>query len=291
MRFVLLIVVFVLAACQSGPTKVSETQVRQFDILIEKTSKPLELSDQTVVLDTRSSFDYGLNRISGSLHFPWDNLAEDPSGKKGEVLRDRRKAALRLALQGLEPKTPVVVVGYGVPAGGRGEAGRLAWNLLLFGFHDVQTANVEVFRKTFTRTATPPAKNVSPWTIEERGNLQISGDGFQKLAHDPKGRLATRTFIIDVRSEKEYFNKDEKNPHAPDINAINVDWTEFYTKQGRPDPKIVAKLGAVGIGPKDRVILVSQHGVRSAAAAYALIALGFRNVQNFTGGWDSLLKK
>jgi 3-mercaptopyruvate sulfurtransferase SseA len=281
----------VLAACQSQPTRISETQVRQFDVLIEKTSKPLELGDQTVVLDTRSSFDYGLNRISGSLHFPWDSLTEDPSGKKGEVLRDRRKAALRLALQGLEPKTPVVVVGYGVPAGGSGEAGRLAWNLLLFGFHDVQTANVDVFRKTFTRTPTLPAKNVNPWTISERANLQIGGDEFQKLAHDPKGRLNSRTFIIDVRSEKEYLNKDEKNPRAPDINAINVVWTEFYTPQGRPDAKIVAKLGAVGIAPKDRVILVSQRGVRSAAAAYALIALGFRNVQNFTDGWHSLLKK
>lgn len=288
MRFVLLIVVFVLAACQSQPTRVSETQIRQFDVLIEKTSKPLELNDQTVVLDTRSSFDYGLNRISGSLHFPWDSLAEDPAGKKGEVLRDRRKAALRLALQGLEPKTPVVVVGY---ANGRGEAGRLAWNLLLFGFHDVQTANVDVFRKTFTRTPTPPAKNVNPWKIQERANLQIGGDEFQKLARDPKGRLGSRTFIIDVRSEKEYFNKDEKSPHAPDINAINVSWTEFYTKQGRPDEKIVARLGAVGIEPGDRVILVSQRGVRSAAAAYALIALGFRNVQNFTDGWHSLLQK
>lgn len=290
MRFVFLIAAIVMAGCQTQPTKVSETQVRQFDVLLDKTTKPLELSDSTVVLDTRSSFDYGLNRISGSIHFPWENLAEDSSGKKGEVLKDRHKAALRLALQGLDPKTPIVVVGYGVPAGSRGEAGRLAWNLLLFGFHDVQTANVEVFRKTFTQSPTPAAKNVPIAKIDERSDVLINGEEFSKLAQDPKGRMASRTFIIDVRSEKEYLNKDEKTPHAPDINSINVEWTEFYTKQGRPDPRIVSKLGAVGIGSKDRVILVSQRGVRSGAAAYALLALGFQNVQNFAGGWNSLLK-
>lgn len=289
MRFVLLLVALLMVGCQTPPTKVSETQVRQFDVLLDKTTKPLELSDQTVVLDTRSSFDYGLNRIAGSIHFPWENLAEDSSGKKGDVLKDRHKAAVRLALHGLDPKTPVVVVGYGVPAGSRGEAGRLTWNLLLFGFHDVQTANVEIFRKTFTQNPTPPAKNVAIWKIEER-KLVVSGEEFSKLAEDPKSRMASKTFIIDVRSEKEYLNKDEKIPPAPDINSINVEWTEFYTKQGRPDARIVAKLGAVGINPKDRVILVSQRGVRSGAAAYALLALGFQNVQNFAGGWNSLLK-
>lgn len=290
MRFVYLFAVLVLSGCQTAPTKVSETQVRQFDVLLDKTTKPLELSDSTVVLDTRSSFDYGLNRISGSIHFPWESLAEDSSGKKGDVLKDRHKAALRLALQGLDPKTPVVVVGYGVPAGSRGEAGRLAWNLLLFGFHDVQTANVEVFRKTFTQSPTPAAKNVPITKIDERSNVIVSSEEFSKLAQDPKSRMATHTFVLDVRSEKEYLNKDEKVPRAPDINSINVEWTEFFTKQGRPDPRIAAKLSAIGIGPKDRVIVVSNRGVRSGAAAYALLALGFQNVQNFAGGWNSILK-
>ncbi len=290
MNWLVVSALLVLVGCQTQPTKVSEVQVRQFDVLIDKTSKPLQLSDQTVVLDARSGFDYGLNRISGAIHFPWTNLAENPSSS-GEVLRDLRKAALRLSLNGLEPKTPIVVVGYSIPAGGTGEAGRLAWNLLLLGFHDVQVANVEVFRKTLTQNPSPPAKNAPIWKIEEREDLQISPEQFAKLAQDPKGRLESRTFIIDVRSDKEYLNKiSHKRGHAPDINAINIEWQEFYTPQGRPDARVKEKLKAVGILPNDRIILISQKGVRSGAAAYALLALGFRNVQNFSAGWNSLLK-
>jgi hypothetical protein len=52
---------------------------------------------------------------------------------------------------------------------------------------------------------------------------------------------------------------------------------------------VKSRLQAVGILPTDRVILVSNKGVRSGAAAYALLAIGFARVQNFTSGWNSLL--
>lgn len=273
-----------LSGCVAQPTKISETQKREFDLLVDKSSRPIELTDQTVILDARSSFDYGLNRITNSIHFPWDNLAE--TTLSGEVMKDARKAALRLSLNGIEPHTPVVVVGYGTR--GDGADGRLAWSLLYMGVQDVQMTVIETFRKNLTPNASAPAKNVAVWPVNPRENMQVGKTDFVKLSQDPKGRLESRTWIIDVRTDKEYFNKAGSG-NAPDINAINVPWAEFYNAKGRPDVKVKARLEAVGILPSDRVILISNKGVRSGAAAYALLALGFTRVQNFTSGWNSLL--
>lgn len=275
---------FVVAGCTTQPTKVTESEKRDFEAIIDKSARPIELTDQTVILDARSSFDYGLNRVRNSIHFPWDNLAETTAS--GEVMRDPHRAAMRLSLNGIEPHTPVVIVGYG--GSGEGGEGRLAWTLLYLGVQDVQVATVETFRKNYSANASPPAKNVPVWPVKARADLQVSKDEFVKLTKDPKGRMESRTWIIDVRSDKEYFNKSGSK-NAPDINAIHVPWNEFYNDKGRPSQTLKAKLQAVNVLPGDRVILVSNKGVRSGAAAYALLALGFNRVQNFTAGWNSLL--
>ncbi|NJM10499.1 MAG: hypothetical protein HC883_06550 [Bdellovibrionaceae bacterium] len=136
----------------------------------------------------------------------------------------------------------------------------------------------------------PPAKNVPVWPIHPRPEMQVGREEFAKLSQNPKGRLEGRIFIIDVRSFAEYSNKvTTKGAALPDINALHMEWKEFYNDKGRPNPAVRDKLKSVGILPADRVILISNKGVRSGAAAYALLALGFTRVQNFTSGWNSLL--
>jgi rhodanese-related sulfurtransferase len=119
--------------------------------------------------------------------------------------------------------------------------------------------------------------------------MNVGRNEFKKLAFDQKGRVERRIFVIDVRSEKEYFNKNSAKP-APDIQAVHIDWKDFFTAEGRPNPMIRKKLNSLNIGRGDRVILISSRGVRSGAAAYALTALGFHRVQNFADGWQALLK-
>ena len=75
-----------LAGCRATPTKIVETQEREFVQVVEKAHAPLALTGNTVILDARSSFDYGLNRVQNSLHLGWADLAENP--RTGEVLRD-----------------------------------------------------------------------------------------------------------------------------------------------------------------------------------------------------------
>lgn len=289
MRWVLTVCgVTSVISCQVTPTRVRNSQAREFSIIVDKTQKPIEINDgQTVVLDARPVFEYGLNRVENSQHFPWQNLSEKP--ETGELLRDDRQAALKLSLAGMSPKTPVVIVGYG-PAGD-GEEGRLAWNLLYLGFHDVQVASVDTFRKRWTQRPSPPPLNAPQWTANPRPNMVVGTEEFRALAANPKERLEKRIWLIDTRTTAEYFNKDKSAPGAtPDIHAIQIEWKEFFASNGRPNSAMAKKLNGLGIKQGDRIILISNRGVRSAAAAYALTALGFTNVQNFIGGWRSLLK-
>ncbi len=136
----------VMIGCSVKPTRVGESNRRDLEQVVTKSQKPVQLTENTVVLDVRPAFEYGLNKIQNSQNFPWQNLAEN--SQTGELLRDTRQAALRLSLKGVIPQTPVVIVGNG--RAGQGEEGRLAWNLLFLGFHDVQVCAVETFRKNMT---------------------------------------------------------------------------------------------------------------------------------------------
>lgn len=259
--------------CQTQPTKVTETQTRDFGVIADKLSKPIVLTENLVILDARPPFDYGLNRIQNSRSFQWINLTEP--GGLGLVLKDPRQAALRLSLLGIRPESPVLIVGYGLS--GQGEEGRLAWNLLYYGFKDVQTANVEVFRKAYTQAQTPHPVNEPEWKPEVRDELLASFDELNHWAKHPKERSEKRIFLIDVRSKSEFFEKSKANP---DVGAIHIEWKEFFTQEGRPNPAIRAKLNDLGIGLNDQVILFDNKGLRSGAASYALLALGFTQVKN-----------
>ncbi len=266
--------------CQVTPTKVSETRVRPaFELVNSKAEAPIVINEQTIILDTRSSFEYGLNHVLNSQHFPWVKLAEKES--TGEVLKDTHKAILQLSLMGVTPSTPVVVIGKGLQ--GRGEAGRLAWNLLYLGVTDVQVADVEMFRTQLTQHASPPPKNATIWSANIQDKLQINKSAFLLLSKNPKLRLSKRIHIVDVRSPREYI----KSRHS-DLGAVNIEWTQFYSKQGRPNFSFLKKLAEMDILPADRMVVLSDHGVRSASVCYALLAMGFSQVENFTGGINAL---
>jgi thiosulfate/3-mercaptopyruvate sulfurtransferase len=274
LRYLALIVLLVVVGCEVAPTKIVETQRHELLQVVEKTQKPLTLeNDDLVILDARSSFDYGLDRVRGSLRFGWETLAED--AHSGELLRDVRQAALRLSLVGLTPDTPILVVGYGQL--GQGEEGRLAWNLLYLGFQDVQVSSVGALRKSMTQELSPQAKNATYWKVSPREELQIDRAHFVQLTQTGKSKVV----LIDVRSEKEYLTQSGA---LPNVRSFNIEWKQFYTPQGRPDLHFKRKLAELGVHSDDHIVVISNRGVRSGAAAYALLAMGFPYVQNFTAG-------
>jgi thiosulfate/3-mercaptopyruvate sulfurtransferase len=278
-----------LAACQNKPTKITESPPPQAWAarMTETTKKPLKLSDNTVVLDSRSDFDYGLAHWSSSVHFTWEKLVQD--AHKPWLMIDARSAQRKLALLGIQPKTPVVVIGYGHK--GAGDEGRLAWMLLYYGINDVQTVSVDGLDVYFTHQETPARKNSEIWDTPARSDLIIGKDDFLQLATSPRQQGKHTVYIIDVRSKEEYFNRTDQNSETPDLHALQIDWHEFFGDDGRPVKSIRSKLHDIGVKNDDEVVLISGHGSRSAAAAYALIALGFKNVRTFLGGWDALAKQ
>jgi thiosulfate/3-mercaptopyruvate sulfurtransferase len=160
--------------------------------------------------------------------------------------------------------------------------------LLYLGFPKVQTAELEslgVRRATSFEEA--PTKNAPMWTAHPDRALQVEA---KELLLSLKGPRRENFHLIDVRSPKEYFARHGKTDVyvLPDLQALNIEWKEFFTADGRPNRNLRKKLESVQVHPTDRVIVISNHGLRSAAATYALKALGYMNVGNFSGGWDEL---
>jgi 3-mercaptopyruvate sulfurtransferase SseA len=200
---------------------------------------------------------------------------------------DARTAQRKLALLGIHPKTPVVVIGYGHK--GSGDEGRLAWALLYYGVNDVQTVSVDGLDVYFTHQETPARKNAEIWDTPVRENFVMDRADFIHMAMSPRKSNEHTTYIIDVRSKDEYFNRNE-DYETPDLHALQIDWHEFYGGDGRPQKSIRSKLHGVDVKDEDMIVLISNNGVRSCAAAYALMALGFKHVRVFLGGWDALVK-
>ncbi|MCB0408247.1 MAG: hypothetical protein KDD34_08590, partial [Bdellovibrionales bacterium] len=79
-----------------------------------------------------------------------------------------------------------------------------------------------------------------------------------------------------------------KNYSIPDLGAVHIEWKEFFDKQGRPQLDIKNQLKAIGISENNTIIVLSNHGVRSAAVNAALISMGFYKSKTFVDGLESL---
>jgi thiosulfate/3-mercaptopyruvate sulfurtransferase len=64
-----------------------------------------------------------------------------------------------------------------------------------------------------------------------------------------------------------------------------LEWKEFFGPKGLPQKSVQAHLETLGITKDSKVIVISNHGVRSGAVTYALQYLGY-NARNFAGGYE-----
>jgi len=279
--FCAMVVAFAVG-CQHSPTRVTETREVDVSLLVQNTEGPVTVTEKTVIVDARTAFDYSLAHIPSSVHIQWQDLRSS----------DLRALGRRLALKGIDRSSQVLVVGNGKL--GRGEEGRVAWTLLFLGLNDVQVASVRGFKVEHPLDSNKLLPNKPIWTPELR--TQILSDKAEGL------KLGTATvsevgrppgFILDVRSRKEYFAKRGlgEGYKTPDLRAVHVPWTEFFDDEGRPNLGLREKLQGIGIGLSDRVVVISEQGVRSGAATFALLSLGFAKAANYDGGWSDLLTK
>lgn len=241
---------------------------------------PAQITDQTVIVDARPAFDYSLAHINGSLALRWQDFTQREEARKGLLEGDLFFHARRLARMGIDPSTPVIVVGRG--PFGEGEEGRVAWTLKYLGLKDVKFVHVDAFKLPHSQAeaAPRPAKPLWKPSLQEDLDIEVK----PLLNNVQKGALAGRPIFIDVRTEKEYLGKGQFKS-VPDLGVINIPWTEFITSQSLPNKEVVAKLETVGITKDKKIILLDEMGVRSAMVTLVLRDLGYSKATNFSGGY------
>ena len=282
------VLVFLIAGCSLKPTKVFQTESYDSSELTNSLKKPIPVDDSTVILDARSPFEFAMAHLPGSKNVSWSDFAQKKGPYPGLVKKNLRAEIRRLALMGIDKNSNIVVVGRGNK--GDGGAGRLAWTMLFLGIKNVHLSDIDALGLRYSNLMKPPPKeNKRIWAPVVKNQLAASRS---EVIASATAKDIGRTHVIDVRSREEYFYKTRNRTYkVPDLRATHINWREFFTESGRPSLKLRKRLQKINILPKHRVILISNNGVRSGAAAYALLALGYTSAANYAGGYSELLKK
>lgn len=284
-----------ISACAPKPTKTGS----EGPVVARKEGAKAKISEGTVILDVRPPFEFNLSHIPGSINVAWEDFSRRSPEARGLLEKDLHPLARRLALIGIDPQTRVLVVGKGLQ--GKGEDGRVAWTLESLGVTDVQLAKVEDFRE---RREPMETRNKNFWTPQLNTALTISWEELRaKIEGAPYPRTRARAkalgnlplppkeenfVVLDVRSREE-FSIDNLNKRTPRVFRFeNIDWREFYTETMDPNPVVMKLLNEKGITQMTEIDVISNHGVRSGAAVWALQALGYKKARNFAGGYEQV---
>ena len=285
-NFSLAFIVATILGCSLSPTKVYTVQSVDLAGLTKSLDKPIKVTDKTILIDARPTFEYAVAHLAGAVNVQWVEFADLRGPFPGRLKADLQSEARKLARLGITPKSHVVVVGSGL--NGRGEEGRLAWTLLYLGVKNVEVAHVDSLGLYYSNMDVPPKENVPYWEPQLAGSIWAERDEVKdaiNLRHNE------RVHILDVRSKNEYFSKNKALEYeVPDLRAINIEWFEFYRTDGRPNPAIKEQLRAINVQQADRIIVICDNGLRSGAVTYALLAMGYKKAASMAGGYPELLK-
>jgi 3-mercaptopyruvate sulfurtransferase SseA len=143
-----------LAGCQLNPTKVSV----ELPVMSAKVAVQEVLKKDPVIVDARSFFDFNAGHAPGAVFVDWRDL-QSPRDK-ALLDSDVSSLAQRLALKGISPKRPVVVVGKGLK--GDGAEGRVAWILKNLGVLEVYLLRESDLRIS-NKMQSSETKNAPSW--------------------------------------------------------------------------------------------------------------------------------
>lgn len=264
----------VLTSCQHKATQV----YREEPVQVGEWSVKNLLKAEAVILDARPAFEFNLSHAPNSVNVRWEDFSQANPMSRGVLEPDHFALARRLALIGVSPETRVIVLGKGKQ--GAGEEGRIAWTLKVLGVQEVFTLVHTSFRAQNPRPEQSLVKNKPYWKPPVEDSLQLSLKDFKADA------VKTNTFVLDVRSQSEFSHRSLKQNSKFKGKVLHVEWKEFFKDDGLPNKKVIETLAAQGIQPQSRLIVISNHGVRSGAVTYALQYLGFNKVTNFAGGYE-----
>lgn len=267
----------ILVSCQMSPTKVT----REEPVLVESITAEKLLQDKPVLLDARPAFEFNLAHVPGAINIRWEDFSQTHPQSRGVLQADLFSVARRLALIGIDPETPVVVLGQG--SQGAGEEGRIAWTLRVLGVKKVHTLVHSSYRKMNTSTESPPpVKNKPYWKPVVAEPLMVDAKRFKSAVTQNLKPVV----VLDVRSLEEFNLRNLSKDKKVKVPVVNLEWREFFSAQGWPSKASEQRLQEEGVGKDSVILVISNHGVRSGAVTYALDFLGYKNVRNFAGGYE-----
>ncbi|MBV2167793.1 MAG: ABC transporter ATP-binding protein [Bdellovibrio sp.] len=274
-KYVLVVAAVLLAlACQQKPTKISV----QEPVISEGVTAEKLLKEKAVILDARPAFEFNLAHVPGAINVRWEDFSQNSPRSRGLLQGDLFSLARRLALVGIDPDTKVVVLGKGAQGGG--EEGRVAWTLKVLGVKDVYTLVHTSYREMNTTKEAPLVQNKPYWKPQENESLVMNIKDFKKIIAQPGA------VVLDVRSAQEFALRNLSQEKKVQASVYNVEWKEFFDGKGLPLAKSEGLLRDKGISKEATILVLSNHGVRSAAVTYALQFLGYKKVSNVAGGYE-----
>lgn len=155
---VIAILLAVFAGCQQVPTKA-----------LEETSNIF--AEETVLVDTRSSFLFTSSHLQGSINLVTDEflIKKNPKMKKYSIDPDFPQIIERLARRGIHPSKKIMLLG---EAKNSAENLKWTWLLKLLGVDKIQIFSQNDFRKAHPNARYKDPDRAEPWILDLSPELQ-----------------------------------------------------------------------------------------------------------------------
>lgn len=288
----LVVLTLLSSACQIKPTEVRNTT----NLTFQEAAAEI-LSKHPVILDTRAPLDFGVSHVPGAINVGWMDFTQPGAKQKGLLDPDDFALARRLALWGIDPQTPVLVIG----EPGRAEPGWVAWMLRSLGVKTVNTGTPAVYRGQIPRPEMGP-ENKPMWKPDVRTEIRatpsegraflrgpgVTGTIVTKAGASslgvPAGAQSRRRAVLDVRTEEQRKALPLKL-FGWTATTVEAPWTDFF--RDGINGAGMAVLSGKGLTRNDEILVVSENGLEGGAVTYALDVLNWR-VKNLDAGLRGL---
>lgn len=271
-RWVSILVVLILSACASKPTKIlTETEVPRWQKdKLRQLGEKVEYEKGDLLFDARPFFIYKLSHVEGAHSILPSDFFMKQSGGRYQLIQRHYFQARRLSRYGLDQKQKVLLLGRG--PNGEGEEWLLALYLEYLGVETTEPilSSALGFKETTEVPIMPKARPT--WKPRLDQSLIVSPEKL-KLWTKEGSFSEANAIVIDTRESGAYLKSNAANYNGAKV--INIPWKEFLTENSRPNTKLFSKLVGVGLHPKKRILCVGDKPSHSAVACMILRRMGF----------------